>query len=528
MTAGAQSDPRLVADFVQDSSESAFRAIVARHVDLVYATALRQLGNASLAEEVTQNVFVVLARKAPRLAGIQTLAGWLHRTAILESKVRLRSELRRQQREHKAGEMAALQREGESPMAPLIPLVDEALLHLREHDRTALVLRFLEERSLYEVGKALGINEDAARKRVARALERVARFFRDRGFAVPAGTAAAALLADSVAGAPAALAMTAAQVGIAAGTSVSGINLVLFHLMTLTKTQAVLLGAFVCAVPLAWQRKAAAALDRTHSQLTSQIASTESRALALDRDSASLRESARSTLARTLHAQNRTAHLQAMLNGREAFPIYQWDDRNWLLRIPKEFMERLDVSATSDKRGHLTEQIKEVLQLNEGESELTQTAVERFLAGYREAQGQLMHSVPPAANELNGVTPDDVRSFELKSVAGQIKPLRESLFRDLENALGPDRARIFQNALRYWMPINDEAGGLSSSMAVFDFDHRQFFGRPKPGDEYLTWGVTRRNGGLIRATMAIEDIPDMFRSALQDWIALAQSRPSQP
>src|SRR2546422_710216 len=88
-------DCELVTAYAARGSENAFRALVTRHVNLVYATAFRQVGDATLAEEITQNVFIALARKAPRLAGIQTLAGWLLRTAVLEAKARIRPELRR-------------------------------------------------------------------------------------------------------------------------------------------------------------------------------------------------------------------------------------------------------------------------------------------------------------------------------------------------------------------------------------------------------------------------------------------------
>ena len=81
----ATSDGQLVGSYVREGSEPAFRALVERHVNLVYAAAFRQLGDAGTAEEITQNVFVALARKAPRLAGHGTLAGWLYRTAILEA-----------------------------------------------------------------------------------------------------------------------------------------------------------------------------------------------------------------------------------------------------------------------------------------------------------------------------------------------------------------------------------------------------------------------------------------------------------
>src|SRR5258707_9904596 len=169
----ASPDIELVADYAAKGSETAFRALVARHVDMVYATAFRQLGDRGMAEEVSQNVFVTLARKAPRLAGIETLAGWLHRATVLEAKGRIRAELRRRRREAAAAELATLQHEGAPALDVLIPLLDEALLHLRDTDRMALVLRFLEDRSLRDVGQLLGVDEDAARKRVSRALDRV-------------------------------------------------------------------------------------------------------------------------------------------------------------------------------------------------------------------------------------------------------------------------------------------------------------------------------------------------------------------
>src|SRR3569833_419986 len=190
-------DGDLALSFAREGSEFAFRSLVVRHVDLVFATALRQTGDHGVAEEITQNVFIALARKAPRLAGHETLAGWLHRTAVLESRARVRSEVRRRHREHTAAELAALRNEGSSPLAAAVPFLDEALLHLGGPDRLALISRFFEERSLREVGDQLGLKEDAARKRVSRALDRLAVFLRKRGFAVPQGGGAAALFAPA-------------------------------------------------------------------------------------------------------------------------------------------------------------------------------------------------------------------------------------------------------------------------------------------------------------------------------------------
>ncbi|MFN7140133.1 MAG: RNA polymerase sigma factor, partial [Limisphaerales bacterium] len=141
-------DAELVGAYVAEGSETAFRTLVARHATLVYSTALRQVGDSGIAEEITQNVFLALARKAPRLAGMSTLAGWLHRTTLLECKTRIRTEVRRRTREETAAALAALEHEKDESHGQLIPLVDEALLQLREADRIALMLRYCENQSL--------------------------------------------------------------------------------------------------------------------------------------------------------------------------------------------------------------------------------------------------------------------------------------------------------------------------------------------------------------------------------------------
>src|SRR6266700_528977 len=304
-------DCELVTAYAARGSENAFRALVTRHVNLVYATALRQVGDAALAEEITQNVFIALARKAPRLAGIQTLAGWLHRSAILEAKARVRAELRRGRREEMAAEAAALQREGTSPLDALVPLLDEGLLNLRDGDRLALVLRYFEERSLRDVGAALGVDEDAARKRVSRALDRLAGFFRQRGFAVPVGAGAAALLANTVIAVPTGLAASATSAGLAAGGATTGFNLVLFKLMALTKTQIAVLCAVVVAVPLAWQRRAEARVVRQLDETTAQIKSASRSATELEAQV----QRARDALLRAQTDNSSSAARLAALNG---------------------------------------------------------------------------------------------------------------------------------------------------------------------------------------------------------------------
>ena len=174
-------DMRLVREYAARQSESAFAALVSRHTNLVYSAALRQTRDPQLAEEVTQVVFIILARKAASLGAKTILTGWLYRTACYVSGSALKRELRRQHREQEAYMQSELDAQAGSTWKQLSPLLDEAMLRLGQTDRDALVLRFFEGRSLNEVGSALGASEEAAKKRVNRALEKLRNFFAKRG-----------------------------------------------------------------------------------------------------------------------------------------------------------------------------------------------------------------------------------------------------------------------------------------------------------------------------------------------------------
>ena len=203
-------DFELLQRFTRHGEQSAFADVVRRHLDLVFATALRKVEDPGAAQEVAQNVFASLARKAWRFAPDDSLPAWLHKAALLESKSWLRGELGRRRREQTAAELGTTMRTPEDQPAfqALVPLLDDALLSLREKDRAALLLRYYESQSLRDVGAAFGVSEDTAQKRVQSALEKLAEFFKRRGFKTATVAAAAAALQHTAASASAALVST--------------------------------------------------------------------------------------------------------------------------------------------------------------------------------------------------------------------------------------------------------------------------------------------------------------------------------
>src|SRR5262245_2882749 len=145
--AEVKTDRELLREYAERGSESAFQALVERHLDLVYATSLRGVNDTGAAQEVAQNVFVTLARKAPWLQGELSVAGWLHKTALLEVRGWWRGELRRRRREQTAAELGTTMKDEDSLLKALTGELDEGLLKLRERDRQALLLRYFEGRS---------------------------------------------------------------------------------------------------------------------------------------------------------------------------------------------------------------------------------------------------------------------------------------------------------------------------------------------------------------------------------------------
>ena len=228
-------DIALLREYARQNSEAAFATLVARHVNLVYSVALRSVRDPHLAEEITQAVFVILARKADSLGDQTILSGWLCRTARYASANALTIRRRRQKREQEAYMQSILESGGDAPSPSIreetwnqiAPLLDGALEKLGQKDHDALVLRFFENKNFAEVGAALGASEDAAKMRVNRALEKLRKFFTKRGVALSSVAIAGAVSANSVQAAPAMLAKSVTAVAIAKGAAASASTLTL-------------------------------------------------------------------------------------------------------------------------------------------------------------------------------------------------------------------------------------------------------------------------------------------------------------
>src|SRR5208282_3565798 len=220
-------DIALLRKYVDDGSEEAFAALVTRHVNKVYSVALRHAGKPHEAEEITQAVFVILARKSRHLGKRVMLAGWLHQTARLTALTFIRSAVRRARREQEAFMQNESNRNEADVWEQIAPLLDAAMAGLNETDRHAVVLRFFDGKSMSEIGAALGANEDAAKKRVGRALVKLQKYFAKRGIASTTDTIAGAISTHSVQAAPAFLAKSVTVVAFAKGAAVSTSTLTL-------------------------------------------------------------------------------------------------------------------------------------------------------------------------------------------------------------------------------------------------------------------------------------------------------------
>ncbi len=338
------SDHDLLRDYARDGSQPAFAALVERHLNLVYSAARRQVRSPHLAEEVAQSVFADLARHASHLTAHTPLVAWLHVVTRRTAIDFIRRESRRQAREQQVVELTR-EEQAESAMKPsssnwsaVEPLLDEAVESLNETDRAAILLRYFENKSLRDIGAALGASEDAAQKRVSRAVEQLRAFFLRRGVTVSATGLASDLSAHALQIAPGGLgtAISAAAVGSGAAGSVAAVEATKAIAMTTVQKPLVTAALVLAAGTGLYQVRVLARQSAEMAELRQQIDRTESenRGLRLARDAAT-------TKIKTAE-QSIDAHLAAALPASPADAALESQMQQWFGQLDriKDFLSQ--------------------------------------------------------------------------------------------------------------------------------------------------------------------------------------------
>ncbi|HYG21847.1 MAG TPA: sigma-70 family RNA polymerase sigma factor [Verrucomicrobiae bacterium] len=220
----------LLQAYAERGDETAFRELVDRYADLVYSAALRRLnGNATEALDVTQTVFTDLARKARSVQNADCLGGWLYRHTGFVASTMVRTKQRRQLREREAAQMNAPDESTDTLWQELAGQLDASIDELDPTDRRAILLRFFERRDFRSVGTALGLTDDAAQKRVSRALDKLRELLLQRRVNLSAALLGTLLAGKAVSAAPAGLSALVSRNALA-GAAVAGIGLGLGNL----------------------------------------------------------------------------------------------------------------------------------------------------------------------------------------------------------------------------------------------------------------------------------------------------------
>ncbi|MCB1097184.1 MAG: sigma-70 family RNA polymerase sigma factor [Verrucomicrobiae bacterium] len=186
-TDNRDSDRELLTKFARSEDEDAFRRLVQRHLGFVFHCAMRRLDDQQASEEVAQNVFAILSRKANKLSEHPALVAWLHRTTVYEAAKAARKEHAHKMKLKSFNEQVDPdRRDDERAWREIAPSLDAALQSLSEINRRVVLLHFIEGLPYSEIGQTLGTTEGASRVRANRALKDLARWFQKRGLQLSA------------------------------------------------------------------------------------------------------------------------------------------------------------------------------------------------------------------------------------------------------------------------------------------------------------------------------------------------------
>jgi RNA polymerase sigma factor (sigma-70 family) len=454
-------DFELLQRFTRQGEQSAFADVVRRHLGLVFGTALRKVEDPGGAQEVAQNVFTALARKTWRFAPDDSLPAWLHKAALLESKSWLRGELGRRRREEAAAELGTTMKTPEDQPAfhALVPMLDEALLSLREKDRTALLLRFYESHSLRDVGAAFGVSEDTARKRVQSALEKLSEFFKRRGFKTATVAATAAALQHAAVSTSTAMVSTVVGAALqGAPPAVVGLGAWLARLASLSRVQTAAVCVALAAAPVGWQLNKRHAAGEEVKQIQAQLLAAQNEHATVQTEIERLRAISgrlEQSVAQTNEAAVRAAaSAQAFaawkkkIRGLLTAADYHWSDDSPFVRIPKSVLLELSKKTSRaepfGKPGVVEPYARELMGLTPSERQSVEAALHRHFA---EVDERLAAGIYETNTTRPGRIPDAAVAatvFVFPELGDEAKQPADQRLPEVRRILGEERWPLVQ------------------------------------------------------------------------------------
>ena len=535
-------DRELLREFTEQGLESAFEQLVQRHVDLVFATAFRRLGDRAAAQDLTQEVFIRLHRKAAWLRREGSLAGWLHKTALLASQQWWRGELRRQRREQTAAELNTTMKDEDPLIKSMAGVLDEGLMALGDADRQALILRYFQDRSYREIGAMLGAGEDAVRKRSDKALGKLTDFFRRRGYALPTGAAAIAAFRAAAEAAPSGLASLAARAALSSGTATSlgGAGSLFAKFMGLSYAQTAAVCALAVAAPITYEWRAGAAARTERIALQNQFEQVQSelggRQRGLERTQRQIRGVDAELAGLRVNPARAAAKRSQARIASETNP-YLWDNESDYVRLPKTMLKEVSlanrvprgpkptphvgtfIGGTLPTDGMFPPLMKEIFGVTPEQTARVEEAFQATWQGFQTVA--LSHSfptnAPPARFRL-----DDMASLTLFTTAfpDEGQAMKQRLRGALEVVLGPERTYVL------W-----EQNQSDFSSRFDDFGALERFETFAVGpDKTVGWSTGVRPPGAVEVSGSeggrdprypLEKVPARFRSFVAEtWARL--------
>jgi RNA polymerase sigma factor (sigma-70 family) len=428
-----KSDADLLREYADNGVEAAFAEIVARHTNLVYSAALRQVNSPDIAAEVAQRVFIGLAQGARslsrRFARDASLAGWLCRSARNISLNHRRDEFRRRSREGLAMENLNATSDSAPEWEKMRPVLDDAMSDLDESDYDAIVMRFFRNQDFRTVGVALGVSDDTAQKRVSRALEKLRGHLSQRGVTTTAAALSIVLSAKAVQVAPAGLAAgisSAAMLAQGAANTSTAIAVTKGILMT-TFQKALVAAALAGAVGTGiFEARRASALQERTAALTAEYDSL-TRQMQEEREEASRKLAAAQRKnapapgqlselmklrAKVDRLQDQLANAKAAQQDPSALEISAWMDRvkklkEKLARAPERAIPEFQLLTDQD----WLDAVRDVKQL-ETDADYDKALDQLKNAAKREFSTSVQSAIQAYAQANNGALPGDFSQLQ--------------------------------------------------------------------------------------------------------------------